>query len=173
VTTYHVEVDLLTPAPVTPETCMRVDELLPADAGGATGQSLHWNNAVSVAIAIDATNATAAETRGLGLIRHALTSAGVTSLEALDIRVVRWDLFEAETKRRNHPDIVGALEAATILHVSRQRVHQLMHENPEFPGPLYHLRGTGPLWVRSGIEAFDRRWKRKPGRPAKTAAAAG
>jgi hypothetical protein len=150
-----------------------VDELLPADTGGATGQSLHLNNAISVAIAVDAINATEAEARGLELTRRALATAGVTPLEELDIRVVRWDLFEAETKRQNHPDIVGATEAATILRVSRQRVHQLMRENPEFPKPLYHLRGTGPLWVRPGIEMFGRQWERKPGRPAKVTVAVG
>lgn len=136
----------------------------------AVGQSAHGENGVAVALAINADDADKAEDEAVRLIADALLAGGIEPLETLDRRVVRWDLFEAEVSEPNYPDIVGAAEAASILNVSRQRVHQLLRENPRFPEPLYRLRGTGPLWVRSGIEAFSRRWERRPGRPPSAAA---
>jgi len=77
---------------------------------------------------------------------------------------------EEELERRadepNFPELVSGPEAAKILGVNRQRVHQLATEHPDFPQPLYRL-GVGSLWLRSAIEAFAARWERKPGRPAK------
>lgn len=67
------------------------------------------------------------------------------------------------------PELVSSSEAADILHVTRQRIHQLRSSHPTFPAPLYELQ-TGPLWTRDAIEWFDRTWERKTGRPAKTTA---
>ncbi len=170
-TTYHAEVDLLTPAPPTGEVCERAEALLPADSGPAVGQSIHDKNGISISLAVDADDPRSAESRAIDLIMSALAEAGVKTLEILDVRVVRWDLFETEMDTPNYPDLVGASEAASILGVSRQRVHQLLRDNPGFPEPLYRLGGTGPLWVREGIESFERHWRRRPGRPPKVTAA--
>jgi hypothetical protein len=169
-TTYHAEADILTPVLVTPAMCADVEAFLPTDGGAAVGQSLHDKNAVAVSLAVDAEGALVAEDRALRLITNALTKVGVELLEIVDLRVVRWDLFEAEAETPNYPDLVSAAEAAVILDISRQRVHQLWHGNPGFPEPLYRLGGAGPLWVRAGIESFARRWERRPGRPPKAAA---
>jgi hypothetical protein len=166
-TTYHAEADILTPAAPDPDVCIKVEGLLPGRYAPAVGQSLHDTNGISASLAVDAEDSRSAETYALGLIMSALAQAGIDALEILNMRVVRWDLFEAETEAPNYPDLVGATEAATILGVSRQRVHQLLRENPGFPEPLYHLRSTGPLWVRQGIESFARHWERRPGRPPK------
>jgi hypothetical protein len=81
-------------------------------------------------------------------------------------------LTPAEYERRawhpTVPDVVGPIEAGEILGVSRQRVHQLASENPRFPAPVI-VTTSGSLWARTAIEAFDRAWTRKPGRPAKVA----
>ena len=53
-----------------------------------------------------------------------------------------------------------------MLGVTRQRVHQLSGQHPEFPAPYARL-GVGPVWTRPTIEAFQQRWTRKPGRPAR------
>lgn len=55
-------------------------------------------------------------------------------------------------------------EVGGVLGVSRQRVYQMQSENRHFPPPLMRL-ASGPLWLRSTIEEFDRTWPRKPGRP--------
>jgi predicted DNA-binding transcriptional regulator AlpA len=67
------------------------------------------------------------------------------------------------------PDLVSGVEAAEILGVSRQRVHQLAAENPTFPPAVARL-ASGSVWLRSGVEGFARTWTRKPGRPAKAGA---
>lgn len=68
--------------------------------------------------------------------------------------------------RPSLPALVSGVEAAAILGVSRQRVHQLTTENSRFPAPIVVL-ASGKVWLRSEIEEFNRTWTRKPGRPAK------
>lgn len=82
----------------------------------------------------------------------------------VESRVMAWDRWETELEKSNLPDLVSAPEVGQILGVSRQRVHQLISENQSFPPPLVRL-GSGPIWLRSTIEAFSRSWTRKPGRP--------
>lgn len=97
-----------------------------------------------------------------------------TALAAAGRRVTGWSAAEAitetEADRRltepTIPALVSGVEAAEILGVSRQRVHQLAAENPAFPPPVARL-ASGSIWLRSGVEGFARRWTRKPGRPAK------
>jgi hypothetical protein len=55
--------------------------------------------------------------------------------------------------------------------VSSQRLHELAAGKTGFPEPMYELR-AGKLRLRDAIEAFGRRWERKPGRPPKTGPAA-
>ncbi|WP_024877712.1 hypothetical protein [Saccharomonospora piscinae] len=80
------------------------------------------------------------------------------------VRAVDLEVYELEVDQPTVPELVSAVEAAEILQVSRQRVHELAKSRPDFPAPLYELR-TGPLWKRDAIESFDRRWVRRPGRP--------
>jgi hypothetical protein len=148
-----------------------VEALLPAGCGAAVGQSLHDVNGIAISLVIEAEDPPSAASGALRFILIALAEAGVGAVEIVDVRVVRWDLFKAETDTPNYPDLVGASEAASILHVSRQRVHQLLRDNPGFPEPLYRLGGTGPLWIRQGIESFGRHWSRRPGRPPKVTVA--
>ncbi len=84
---------------------------------------------------------------------------------------IRQDVLEAENSRPTLPELVSAPEAADILGVSPQRVHELAASKADFPEPMYELR-TGKLWLRDAIEAFGRRWERKPGRPSKATSAA-
>lgn len=90
--------------------------------------------------------------------------ASVASVRATEIEV-----FELEADQATVPELVSSVEAGEILRVSRQRVRELLDTRADFPAPLYTLR-TGPLWTREAIEAFDKRWVRKAGRPPKPAA---
>ena len=69
--------------------------------------------------------------------------------DVVEARVLPWAEFEAELERPTLPDLVSGPEAAEILGVSRQRVHQLAHQHPDFPAPAYRLRagccGSGPV----------------------------
>ncbi len=73
---------------------------------------------------------------------------------------------DAELATSGFPDVVGVSEAAALLGVSRQRLDQLTARD-DFPEPMVRL-AAGPIWLRWSIEAFLRRWPRKPGRPART-----
>lgn len=63
-------------------------------------------------------------------------------------------------------ELASGREAATILGISRQRVHQLATQHPLFPAPVAQL-ASGSIWLRADIEEFARVWTRKPGRPVK------
>lgn len=82
----------------------------------------------------------------------------------VDLRITTPEQYEAEALRPDFPPLASAADAAEILGVSRQRVHQLAKSNTRFPAPIAQV-GTGPLWTVPAIEHFDRTWERKPGRP--------
>lgn len=74
----------------------------------------------------------------------------------------------AYAKRANAPtlpELVGANEAAAIVEVTRQRIHQLATTHPDFPAPVYRL-AMGPVWVESAVRAFAKGYDRRPGRRA-------
>ncbi|MFI6603837.1 hypothetical protein ACIBHX_47040 [Nonomuraea sp. NPDC050536] len=75
-------------------------------------------------------------------------------------------LGEIVNRAPDQRDLVGAVEVAKILDVSRQRVHQLA-ERPDFPRPRYEL-AAGKLWARADIIAYKAKWPRRVGRPRKT-----
>ncbi len=75
---------------------------------------------------------------------------------------------DAELAEPTIPDLLAAADVAEVIGTSRQRVHQLARENPQFPAPIAEP-ATGPLWDRRAIDTFVRGWTRKPGRPAKRA----
>jgi hypothetical protein len=80
------------------------------------------------------------------------------------LEAVRHDVLDAENARPTLPPLVSAPEAAEILRVSAQRIHELAAANSRFPEAAYELR-TGKLWLRDAVVAFAQRWERKPGRP--------
>jgi predicted DNA-binding transcriptional regulator AlpA len=63
--------------------------------------------------------------------------------------------------------LAGIHEAAEVLAVSTQRVHELAKRD-DFPTPLAVLAG-GRVWRRSEIERWSKRYPRRPGRPRKAA----
>lgn len=76
------------------------------------------------------------------------------------------ELAELHALRPDVPELMAATDVAELLHISRQRVHQLHAEHPQFPAPFLRL-GSGPVWTRPVIEHFAKVWARKPGRPAR------
>lgn len=96
--------------------------------------------------------------------------AGMPGWPAVRVEAVRQDLLAEQLEHPSLPDLVSAPEAADILGVKPQRIHQLVIEHRDFPEPAYELR-AGKLWLRAAVEAFAER-KRGPGRPRKAAVAA-
>lgn len=170
-TTFHVHLELETAMPVHDPAYLELAERLEGWDASVGAGTWAGTDGVAVSVAVDADDWQAAQAQTLDAVTAAVTASGIQATETIEMRVLRWVEFEAETMAPNYPDLVGAVEAAELLEVSRQRVHQLLRQHPDFPAPLYQLRGTGPLWTRAGIQAFARRWERKPGRPARAAAA--
>jgi hypothetical protein len=124
-----------------------------------------------VTISVEAPDSPAAAARAVDLIAMYGHKAGMPPWPPVRIEAVRQDILDAENARPTLPELVSAPEAADILRVSPQRLHQLASENASFPEPMYDLR-AGKLWLRAAVEAFASR-ERKPGRPRRTQAAAG
>jgi hypothetical protein len=73
----------------------------------------------------------------------------------------------AELVSQGIPEVVGVAEIQEILQINtRQQVSQLA-EREDFPRPVAELR-AGRIWLRSDIDDFGKRWRRKPGRSAAT-----
>jgi hypothetical protein len=120
----------------------------------------------SATISTQASDAVEATVSGSGLIEKMAANADMPAWPVARAEATRQDVLEAENRRPTLPELVSAPEAADILGLSSQRVHELAATKAGFPVPLYELR-TGKLWLRDAIEAFGRRWERKPGRPSK------
>ncbi|MFN2496739.1 MAG: hypothetical protein ABR608_12650 [Pseudonocardiaceae bacterium] len=88
-----------------------------------------------------------------------------TLVALANLAVTTPEQFETEALRPDFPELASAADAADILGVSRQRVHQLAASNTRFPAPVARV-ATGPLWTVPAIEHFAQVWERKPGRPS-------
>ena len=117
-----------------------------------------------VTFGVDATDTSHALNEGLQLLTKFVGNPG-TVVSAMVIWVTE---LERQARLGNMPQLVGASEVATLLGVSRQRVHQLYQQNDAFPIPLVQV-AMGPLWDERAIRAFDRGWSRQPGRPSANA----
>lgn len=123
---------------------------------------------VSLTLTVTASDVRAAVDEGLALAHKALLDVDAPIYEAYAAEAMTTEEQDRRLAEPLIPALVGAADAAEILGVSRQRVHQLHTENPRFPEPVAQLR-MGPIWLRASIEAFARSWSRKPGRPAASA----
>lgn len=99
-------------------------------------------------------------------LRLAAEAGGCAKAVPVDVRLVAADVYEAEALQPDIPALASAADAAAILGVSRQRIHQLLGSNSAFPQPVARV-AAGPLWTRNAIEWFDSVWVRKAGRPAR------
>jgi hypothetical protein len=125
----------------------------------------------SVTISIQAAGSREAVLMGAEIIESWAVKAGLPQWPAVRLEAALQDIVDEENARPALPDLVSAPEAAEILGVSPQRLHQIATDNSAFPEPVYELR-AGKLWLRAAVEAFASR-ERKPGRPRSAQVAAG
>ena len=119
-----------------------------------------------VTISVQAPSAPDAALYSIGIIEKMAGKAGMPAWPVARVETIRQDLLDAQNARPTLPELVSAPEAAEILCITPQRLHELATRHAGFPEPMYELR-TGKLWLREAVEAFDKRWERKPGRPRK------
>ncbi|MFJ3601873.1 hypothetical protein ACIPVA_03660 [Streptomyces anulatus] len=141
-----------------------IEELLEnlLDHSPAVGTAPNGN--LSARIFVEAGTARQAIDSGLKEVTAAAKAAGLpTTVVGVDL------VTEEELERRlaepSIPDLVGVSEIAEMLNVVRQRVTQLAQRS-DFPPAVAHLK-SGPVFVRDQVEAFEQRWDRRGGRPAK------
>jgi hypothetical protein len=138
-------------------------DLLTDSSGSVSANSRSWGARVSV-LARDAREA--AEV-GVELIQQMAVKAGMPQWPSIRTEAVRQDVLDEDNARPTLPELVSAPEAAEILGVSPQRVHELAASGG-FPEPMYDLR-AGRLWLKNAITAYAEQRRRKPGRPARGA----
>lgn len=129
-------------------------------AGHLNGEPV--DGRITIQISIDAATLHAAQEKA-----HREVAAALADLFAAP-RIVRMETLTEEdfAAEVDHlPPLVGASEVATMLGVSRQRVHTLIKDNPSFP--VAQRTASGPVWSRRAIEEWDAQWDRKQGRPSK------
>lgn len=138
----------------------RLMDILEEHSGVVSAGGRSWSATISVKApaAIDAT------TRGAAVVQEAANRAGMPAWPIIRAEAVREDVLDEDLKRPTLPELVSVPEAAEILGVSPQRVHELSRGGRGFPGPVYELR-TGKLWLKAAMVAFAERRGRTPGRP--------
>ena len=146
----------------------RLMDLLAGYDGIVSASAGAWDATISIQV----TGLRRAVVDGAELIESLAAKAGMPQWQAVRLEGARQDVLDAENARPTLPELVSGPEAAEILGVSPQRLHELAAGHAGFPEPMYELR-AGKLWLRDAIEAFATRWERKPGRPRKPAAATG
>lgn len=160
-----VRMDVETRVPLKEEVLVALSEAAEERDGSVSNRA--DGPGYTVTIDVEADSPLAAASDGA---RFALTELGADlRAQVVDLRVTTPERFEAEALRPDFPPLASAADAAEILGVSRQRVHQLAASNTRFPAPVARV-GTGPLWAVPAIEHFASVWDRRPGRPtARTA----
>lgn len=134
-------------------------DLLEAYDGVVGNNDRQWTATIS----IEEPEPARAVAVAVALIESLAQRAGMPHWPLVRAEAVREDVLDEQNAQPTLPDLVSAPDAADILRISPQRLHELSGR-PGFPKPIYELR-TGKLWLRSAIETFDELWQRKPGRP--------
>ena len=142
-----------------------LDELLDllVDAGVAASLDQHR---LRVRISVEADSVVDAVAAGAAQVEGAAWKAGLPTETVLGVSAQSDRGLDLELEASNLPALVGVAELADRLQVSRQRVSQLARSRT-LPTPAASL-AAGPVWLRSSIDSFVERWRRRPGRPQRS-----
>jgi predicted DNA-binding transcriptional regulator AlpA len=143
----------------------RVEDFVDALAGASGIVSVDQHRWAAT-VTVEAGTAGLAVEQGSALISSMAVQFRLPTWPVERIEAVEADRQDSGLQVSNFPDIVGMSEAASLLGISRQRVHELRKAG-RFPEPMVEL-AAGPIWLRPAIEAFNERWDRRPGRPKAT-----
>lgn len=106
-----------------------------------------------------------------GSLRQAIATAlqhveAATGSKAVGIEVLTHEHIERRLTEPDIPDLVGYVEIADMLGVSRQRARQLA-DLEGFP-PAVVTTASGPLRVRAAVEEWSKTRRTTGGRPRKS-----
>jgi hypothetical protein len=145
----------------------QIDALAGALPGFGVLQHDTRTQRLQVQATVDAPTIRLAAEAGIRAVRQAWTAAFGKPQDPTAVRVLTLEEHERELARPFGLDLVGYRDIAEMLGVSAQRAAQLA-ERPEFP-PAIGRPAAGPVFTRDSIEAWERTWERKGGRPRKAA----
>lgn len=86
---------------------------------------------------------------------------------AVALRIITDDELKAELERPQVPELVDTAAAREILGVNSAQRMAEVEALPGFPQPVATLSGNRRVYAKASVEAFKKRWQRKPGRPRK------
>ncbi len=131
------------------------------DAVGAAlpdGATVTFDSAVKRLVCVFALEATSVRQAADQALRagHRAVPEGA---EAIGVRVLHEAEQQAEAEGNpTGVTVVGTVEAAALLGVSRHRLAELADTHTEFPRPLASLT-VGHVWTRAAVESFARHWR--------------
>jgi predicted DNA-binding transcriptional regulator AlpA len=124
-------------------------DLLATQDGVVVSGNGRWD----VTVCVDAPDAGHAAIIAAELVDSMADKSGMPRWPIVRIDAVRVEILEKDIARPMLPELVSVPEAAEILGVSPQRVHELAADDQGFPKPVYELK-AGKVWVHSAIAAF-------------------
>lgn len=119
-----------------------------------------YGNRVAVVLGMDARDVASVYAAVTPVVAQVVKMLGLPVSAAAELRVARVDPEPARQTPEDPGSLVGVVEAAAILEVSKQRVAQLS-QRPDFPPPVDRLRAT-PVWRSEEIRAYA--WSRRRAR---------
>ncbi len=123
------------PAAVPDDALDKLADSLVDHHGSAGANERSW----SATISVQAPTPVDAAQQGQDLLLRLTDKAGLPAWPVVRVEAVHEDVLAQELERPNLPDLVSGPEAAEILNVTRQRLHQLAATHSRFPRPLYEL----------------------------------
>lgn len=136
-------------------------DALAAYSGSVAGGQAGWSGTVSY----EADSPVDAAYNGHEIVLTFAYKASLPMWPVVRVEAVDHDELARDLANPLFPDLIGAAEAAQLLGVSRQRIHDMRKTTPGFPHPAVEV-AMGPLWTVHSIERFVETWTRRPGRPA-------
>lgn len=156
---FTVDVQIATAQTFSLDLLIDLMEAVTSYSGAVGGQ----DNRYGVQLDIEAPDLPEAGRRAVGVVTAAAAKIGLPPGDVVSLTVQTLAEQERVLDTPELPELVGAPEAAALLGVSRQRVHQLATRE-DFPAPLARL-GAGSVWDGAAIRSFNERWDRKGGWP--------
>ncbi len=125
-----------------------MDSLAKHDGVVASGSG-RWD----ATIGIEAPDPISAATMAAEIVDSMAVKSGMPRWPIVRVEAVHVDVLDEEIARPMLPELVSVPEAAEILGVSPQRVHELAADGQGFPRPVYEFE-AGKVWLQAAVEAF-------------------
>lgn len=147
----------------------RIDDLLEALAPYHAAASYDAHG-ITVQFTIEGRAWRDAAEQGSIVLENAMRKAGIENTGVFVAQAQTMEHLAQEQDQPNKPELIGVMELAKMLGVTRQRASELARTDSGFPRPMTFL-ASGPVWDKATIMRYVDRWERRPrGRPKRVPA---